>query len=86
MKATPEDHPDLESLTKAYSKLNHLVSVVNENSREANNLKRLKEISGALGDQSEVSSPLPPSTPPPHSLLHFSTNHYITINDHNGRN
>ena len=54
MKCTPEDHPDLESLTKAHGKLSHLVSVVNENSREANNLKRLKEISEALGSSDSV--------------------------------
>lgn len=48
MKVTPQTHPDYASLEKTYERLSDFVNVVNENSREANNMKALREIEGSL--------------------------------------
>lgn len=48
MKVTPQTHPDYASLEKTYERLSDFVNVVNENSREANNMKALREIESNL--------------------------------------
>ena len=48
MKVTPETHPDYTSLQTAFTSVSKLVDVVNENSREANNMKAMREIESSL--------------------------------------
>jgi len=59
MSATPAEHPDMERLQKAFDSVNQLVTVVNENSREANNLKRMKEISQGLSGAEHIKLIMP---------------------------
>ena len=49
----------MERLQKAYDSVNQLVTVVNENSREANNLKRMKEISQGLSGAEHIKLIMP---------------------------
>ena len=58
MKVTPETHPDYASLERTFQRLSEFVAVVNENSREANNMKALREIESNLTGAEVFSSSL----------------------------
>jgi len=48
LEATPEDHPDTISLQNALSAVNNLLTLVDANSRESHNMRRMNEISTEL--------------------------------------
>eukprot|EP01094_Clydonella_sp_ATCC50884_P029032 TRINITY_DN8932_c0_g1_i1.p1 TRINITY_DN8932_c0_g1~~TRINITY_DN8932_c0_g1_i1.p1 ORF type:complete len:616 (-),score=137.67 TRINITY_DN8932_c0_g1_i1:259-2106(-) len=59
MRYTPEDHPDYANLEKTFECLEKLVDVVNENSREANNLKRLRKVESSLTNAGHIKLLMP---------------------------
>jgi hypothetical protein len=59
IEVTPQDHPDTKSLQNALSAVNQLLTLVDANSRESHNMRRMNEISTELTSAEHIKLIMP---------------------------